>query len=69
MGLFSSFICRRVLDKEKGNPWICLCPICKEAKGSEENERLLHSDRVSGSLQIESKDDLSPFMGEGDTGL
>ena len=31
-----SIICRKNLDEEKGNPWICACPICREARGKDE---------------------------------
>jgi hypothetical protein len=34
-----------------------------------DDERLFHSDGVSGSLQSEPKDDLSALMGQGDPGL
>lgn len=27
-----SIICRRLLDEEKGNPQICECPMCREAR-------------------------------------
>lgn len=28
-------ICRRKLDEDRGNPWICDCPICREARKAE----------------------------------
>ena len=28
-------ICRRKLDEERGNPWICECPLCREARKEE----------------------------------
>lgn len=27
-----SVICRRRLDEERGNPWICVCPCCAEKR-------------------------------------
>lgn len=67
--LFDSFICRRILDSERGGPWICECPLCKEAKGSEEDERLLHSDGTGGALQRQSENDLPETVGQRDSGL
>lgn len=26
-------ICRRKLDEERGNPWICECMLCKRERG------------------------------------
>jgi hypothetical protein len=31
-----SIICRRRLDEERGNPFICECPMCREANKTEE---------------------------------
>jgi len=28
-----SIICRRKLDEERGNPFICGCPLCKQDRG------------------------------------
>lgn len=33
-----SIICRRLLDEERGNPFICECPICGEIRKSETKE-------------------------------
>ncbi len=30
--LFNNIICRRKLDEERGNPWICECPVCRLEK-------------------------------------
>lgn len=30
-----SAICRKKLDEERRNPWICECPLCKEARKEE----------------------------------
>ncbi len=30
-----SIICRKNLDEERRNPWICECPLCKEARKKE----------------------------------
>lgn len=27
-----SIICRRNLDEERGDPWICKCPLCNYAR-------------------------------------
>jgi hypothetical protein len=27
-----SIICRRLLDEERGNPWICACPLCEQQR-------------------------------------
>ena len=29
-----SFICRKKLDEERGNPWVCECPLCKNERSS-----------------------------------
>ena len=34
-------ICRKKLDEERGNPWICECPLCRAERGKgsiEEND-------------------------------
>jgi hypothetical protein len=33
-----SIVCRRVLDEERGNPWICEYPMCQRARGTEKSE-------------------------------
>ena len=33
-----SLICRRKLDEERGNPWICNCLMCREARKEEQIE-------------------------------
>jgi hypothetical protein len=32
IGLEPVIICRKKLDETQGNPWICECPFCREAK-------------------------------------
>jgi hypothetical protein len=32
-------ICRKRLDEERGNPWICACPICGEERVAEDEIR------------------------------
>ena len=62
-------ICRRKLDEERGNPWICECPVCKEAKRREVDEGLLHRDGVGPALRSQPQDDLSKAVGQGNTGF
>jgi hypothetical protein len=63
-------ICRRILDEERGNPWICECPFCREARErSKGDERLLHCQRAGQGIPGESQNDLPEVMGEGDPGL
>ncbi len=59
---FDSIICRKNLDEERGNPWICECPMYREERITTD-EGLFHGDRVSESLQCESKDDLPETVG------
>jgi hypothetical protein len=35
---FESVICRKKLDEERGNPWICGCPFCNEERLEIEGE-------------------------------
>ena len=32
----SSIICRKKLDEERGNSWICECPLCREERKAKE---------------------------------
>jgi hypothetical protein len=46
-----SLICRRKLDEERGNPWICECPMCqeerkaKEPQMKEDGEEAIHREK------------------------
>jgi hypothetical protein len=31
-----SVICRRYLDEQRENPWICECPLCREERKAKE---------------------------------
>jgi hypothetical protein len=31
-----SIVCRKNLDEERGNPWICECPLCNVQRELEE---------------------------------
>lgn len=35
----TAIICRRVLDEERGNEWICECPICSQVRKGEEDDQ------------------------------
>jgi hypothetical protein len=49
-----SIICRRGLDEERGNPWLCGCPFCVEAKKVSREEELKEQiDRFEQEAQHE----------------
>jgi len=64
-----SVICRRNLDEERANPWICACPLCEQERKNQTDERVLHGDGVGRSLRSQPQDDLSKAVGQGDTGF
>jgi len=64
-----SVICRKKLDEERGNDFLCGCPLCREAKRSEKDEGLFHSGGAGGTLRSQPEDDLSKAVGQGDTGF
>lgn len=35
---FESIICRRSLDDDRGNPWICECPLCRDMRAESESK-------------------------------
>jgi hypothetical protein len=62
-------ICRRKLDVERGNPWICECPLCQAERERRIDEELFLSDGTGQGVRSQPKDDLPSIMGEGDTSL
>ena len=64
----AEIICRKQLDQERGQSWICACPWCNEAR-REEDERLLHGERVGQGIPGHPQDDLPETVGQGDTGV
>ena len=41
-----SIICRRSLDEERGNEWICMCFRCKAEREEIEKEKACKTDTV-----------------------
>jgi len=64
-----SIICRRNLDEQRGNPQICECPMCREAKRSEKDEGLFHGDGAGQRIRSQPKNNLPEAVGEGATCL